>query len=166
MTDKKVEKVYVGKRYSPLDCKVWVRIVETDQVDDYVSLKTDEFIGEYEIEPRLDLRNHPTAGLEWGYPTPDARFIRGAALYGPACMEWGYNGIGPAQTAMAIASDYWADDEKAQEAFKIVHLNIIQNLPAEDYLFTDGGHEQWRLPSKVIDSVIKLHFLSELKFVK
>ena len=133
MTDKKVEKVYVGKRYSPLDCKVWVRIVETDQVDDYVSLKTDEFIGEYEIEPRLDLRNHAPAGLEWGY-----------------------EGSGPAQTAIAIASDHWNDDEQASALYGIINLKIIQFLSTEEYLFTDGGHEHWRLPGKLIDGLIGL----------
>ena len=131
MTAWKPAKVYVGKRYGGQGCRVYVREVYSDEVDSYVNLKTDRVVSQYEIKLRLDLRDHSPTGLEWGY-----------------------RGSGPSQTALAILSDHFDDDERATALYQVFKEEVIQHLPVKDYLFTDGGNEQWRISGAMIDEAL------------
>lgn len=62
------------------------------------------------LAPRLDLRQHGTEGLEWGYGEG-----------------------GPAQLALAILADYLEDDERALALYQHFKRRVIWKLPAESW---------------------------------
>jgi Family of unknown function (DUF6166) len=77
---------------------------------------------DYNLDLRLDLANHSPTGF---------------------C--WGYNGSGPAQTALAILADYSGDDQTALRLYQQFKWAVISQLPM------DSGFE---LTSEEIDKAI------------
>jgi len=61
-----------------------------------------------DLDLRLDLANHSPTGF---------------------C--WGYNGSGPAQTALAILADYFADDQLALRYYQEFKSKVIAQLPMD-----------------------------------
>src|SRR5262245_49842647 len=62
----------------------------------------------YRLNPRFDLRNHSPTGFEWGY-----------------------EGSGPAQLALAILCDVLHDDERACRLYQTFKRRVIAPLPQE-----------------------------------
>ena len=75
------------------------------------------------LRPRWDLRNH----------SPDG-------------FEWGYQGSGPAQLALAICCDHLNDDQRALRVYQDVKWELIANLAGND----------WRISSDTIQAAIDL----------
>ena len=63
---------------------------------------------DYNLDLRLDLANHSPTGF---------------------C--WGYGGSGPAQTALAILADYFADDALALRYYQEFKSKVIAQLPMD-----------------------------------
>ena len=70
-------------------------------------------VGEDTLNPRLDLANHSPTGFNWGY-----------------------NGSGPAQLALAILADYLGDDEKALALYQSFKRHKIAVLVENEWLIT------------------------------
>ena len=52
-------------------------------------------------------------------------------------FDWGYAGSGgPAQLALAILADHWADDERARRHYEGFVQSVIRNLPGEGWSLT------------------------------
>jgi len=52
-------------------------------------------------------------------------------------FDWGYAGRGaPAQLALAILADHFADDEKARRHYEQFLRRVIQRLPSESWILT------------------------------
>jgi hypothetical protein len=66
------------------------------------------------LAPRHDLRNHSPTGFEWGY-----------------------SGSGPAQLALALATDVIGDDERAQDIYQRLKFKLIGGLPKEGWVLTE-----------------------------
>jgi hypothetical protein len=74
------------------------------------------------LDPRLDLHNHSPTGFDWGY-----------------------NGSGPAQLALAILADHLNDDQQALNLYQRFKWAVIAGLP----------HRRWLLTSREIDEALK-----------
>lgn len=74
---------------------------------------------EQPLNPRTDLFNHSPTGLEWGY-----------------------NGSGPAQLALAILAHH-AGDTIALRHHQQFKQNIVTRLPAEGWTLTKTEVERW-----------------------
>jgi hypothetical protein len=70
---------------------------------------------------RLDLRNHSPTGFDWGY-----------------------DGSGPAQLALAILADYLQDDRATLTFYQDFKRSVIANLPPGD----------WQLSGRQIDEAL------------
>lgn len=81
----------------------------------------------YDLPPRNDLRNH----------SPDG-------------FAWGYYGSGPAQLALALASDVLQDDRKAAEVYQALKESLVGHLPKD---------REWEISEqevrKYIDEILK-----------
>lgn len=66
------------------------------------------------LDPRLDLRKHSLTGFEWGY-----------------------NGSGPAQLALALAADALGDDEAAQDIYQRLKFRVVGRLPTAGWTLTE-----------------------------
>jgi hypothetical protein len=66
------------------------------------------------LPPRLDLRNHSPSGFEWGYA-----------------------GSGPAQLALALATDVLGDEERAQDSYQRLKFKLIGGLPKDGWVLTE-----------------------------
>lgn len=66
------------------------------------------------LDPRLDLRRHSPAGVEWGYA-----------------------GSGPAQLALALAVDVSADDDRARQVYQAFKFRVISKLAEEGWTLTE-----------------------------
>lgn len=62
----------------------------------------------YDLPPRLDLRNHSPTGFSWGY-----------------------SGSGPAQLALALASDVIGDDDRARLVYQTLKSRVVGNLQGD-----------------------------------
>ena len=82
----------------------------------YHGIRTDQgcavTVNRIELNPRLDLRNHSPSGFEWGY-----------------------EGSGPAQLALAILA-YEFDDSMAQAYYQIFKREVICNLARDRWTLT------------------------------
>jgi hypothetical protein len=58
------------------------------------------------LDPRFDLRNHSPSGFEWGY-----------------------NGSGPAQLALALLSDFLGSGEEALDLYQDFKRVVVASLP-------------------------------------
>ena len=72
------------------------------------------------LPPRLDLRDHPAGGLEWGYGTD-----------------------GPAQLALAVLADATGSDDYAVRHFHWFRLEIVSNLPWQEWKLTEAQVRAW-----------------------
>ena len=73
------------------------------------------------LNPRLDLWNHSPTGFEWGY-----------------------GGSGPAQLALALLADHFADDAQALHLHQEFKFRVVAHLP----------HRGWTLTSEQISKAI------------
>lgn len=73
---------------------------------------TDSY-GRRRLDPRFDLRTH----------SPDG-------------FEWGYNGSGPAQLALALAADVLGDDDAALGLYQRLKFRVVGRLPADGWTLT------------------------------
>lgn len=67
-----------------------------------------------DLSPRWDLANH----------SPDG-------------YEWGYEGSGPSQLALAICADVLDDDLKALRLYQLFKRDVIAALPREGFTIVD-----------------------------
>ncbi len=67
------------------------------------------------LDPRFDLRNHSPTGFEWGY-----------------------NGSGPAQLALALAADVLGDDEAAFDVYQRLKFRVVGRLADDDWTLTEA----------------------------
>ena len=102
-----MEKVYLGVRSRSADGNA----VTVSVIEDGVPRS---------LPPRLDLRDHPAAGLEWGYGTD-----------------------GPAQLALAVLADAAASDDYAVRHFHWFRLEIVSNLPWQEWKLTEAQVHAW-----------------------
>ena len=70
------------------------------------------------LPPRLDLRQHGTEGLEWGYGEG-----------------------GPAQLALALLADYLGDDERAISLYQHLKRRLVWKLPVSGWTLTGAQLE-------------------------
>jgi hypothetical protein len=73
------------------------------------------------LNPRLDLWNHSPTGFEWGY-----------------------DGSGPAQLALAILADHCTDEERALNLYHRFKWAAVAEFP----------HRSWTMTSQEIDEVL------------
>ena len=71
------------------------------------------------LDPRFDLWNHSPTGFEWGY-----------------------GGSGPAQLALALLADYFADDQEALELYQRFKFAVIAGLRGNEWTLTDREMNQ------------------------
>ncbi len=77
--------------------------------------------GVRDLEPRLDLYNHSPTGFNWGY-----------------------NGSGPAQLALAILADCTGDDRFAQRYYQDYKFDVIGRFDQEHgFVLTEDQVKQW-----------------------
>jgi hypothetical protein len=74
------------------------------------------------LNPRFDLWNHSPTGFEWGY-----------------------NGSGPAQLALAILADHCGNNEQALNFYHRFKWAVVARFP----------HRSWRLTSGQIDLLLQ-----------
>jgi len=72
------------------------------------------------VDPRYDLRRHSPAGFNWGY-----------------------NGSGPAQLALAILADVTGDAEATLQLYQRFKLAVISDLPREGFVLHQHEVEAW-----------------------
>jgi hypothetical protein len=66
-------------------------------------------------------------------PLPSRRDLQN---HSPAGFEWGYEGSGPAQLALAILADCTKDDAYALEKHQQFKRWVVANLPAEGWVIS------------------------------
>ena len=71
------------------------------------------------LDPRFDLWNHSPTGFEWGY-----------------------GGSGPAQLALALLADHFANNQKALEFYQRFKFAVIAGLRARQWTLTDREIDQ------------------------
>lgn len=74
------------------------------------------------LDPRLDIKTLSSSGFEWGY-----------------------DGGGPGQLALAILADHFGDDGMALARFTSFRGDVIASL----------DHEEWSLTSEKIDAALQ-----------
>src|SRR5690242_6457643 len=74
------------------------------------------------LDPRFDLHTHSPTGFEWGY-----------------------NGSGPAQLALALLADWLADDGQALALYQAFKSKTVAAFPREG----------WRLTGSEIDEAVR-----------
>jgi hypothetical protein len=77
----------------------------------------------HSLDPRLDLWNHSPTGFEWGN-----------------------DGSGPAQLALAILADYFGDDEQALDCYQGFKRAVVSTLP----------YRGWTLTAEQIEHALRL----------
>lgn len=94
----------------------------------YIGLRTGDICSVFRLDPPqcqllalpLDVRNHSSAGLEWGY-----------------C------GSGPAQLALAILLDVTRDREVAQALYQRYKFDVVATLPKAGFVLSRESVEEW-----------------------
>ena len=71
------------------------------------------------LNPRLDLWNHSPTGFEWGY-----------------------GGSGPAQLALALLADHFADKEQALRLYQSFKFAVVVKLPKKGWTLTSDQIRQ------------------------
>lgn len=74
------------------------------------------------LDPRYDLRTLSSSGFEWGY-----------------------DGGGPAQLALAVLADHFGDDAKALSRYKDFRAGLISALRGDE----------WRLDGDAVDQALE-----------
>jgi hypothetical protein len=80
-----------------------------------------------------------------GHPLDPRRDFREQSA---TAFDWGYAGSGgPAQLALAILADHWANDEMARRYYEPFLSNVIRNLPSPHWSMTgaeiDSKSSSW-----------------------
>lgn len=80
---------------------------------------------------------------EWGLP-----MRLDLASHSPTGFEWGYQGSGPAQLALALLAHHLGTDTPAQVALVLKNyqpfkFDVIANLPQRGWTLTSGEIEEW-----------------------
>ncbi|HZQ47951.1 MAG TPA: DUF6166 domain-containing protein [Verrucomicrobiae bacterium] len=57
--------------------------------------------------------------------------------HSPSGFEWGYDGSGPAQLALALLADCYGDDEVAVEWHQDFKSAVVAGLPYNGWTFTE-----------------------------
>jgi hypothetical protein len=57
--------------------------------------------------------------------------------HSPDGAEWGYNGSGSAQLAIALAADVLGDDEAAQDVYQGLKFRLVSRLPHDGWSLTE-----------------------------
>jgi hypothetical protein len=71
-----------------------------------------------------------------GHPLALRRDFRRESV---TAFDWGYTGSGgPAQLALAILADHWADDEMARRFYELFVRCVIGNLPSQGWSMTSA----------------------------
>jgi Family of unknown function (DUF6166) len=83
-------------------------------------------VGNRRLPLRLDLRDDAASGFEWGY-----------------------EGSGPAQLALAILADFLDDDPRAVRLHQAFMREIIGHLDAESWEMPEGTVAAWVLNSEL-----------------
>jgi hypothetical protein len=65
--------------------------------------------------------------------------------HSPTGFEWGYDGSGPAQLALAILADHFGNAGQALALYQDFKRDVIAGLP----------HEQWTLTGADIDRALE-----------
>lgn len=76
--------------------------------------------GGYPLDPRVDLRAHSPSGFEWGY-----------------------NGSGPAQLALALLADATGDDELAQGYYQAFKRQVVALWCRDTWEVTQAQILRW-----------------------
>ena len=71
------------------------------------------------LDPRLDLRNH-----------------------GPAGFDWGHGGSGPAQLALAIATDHFGG-EVGESIYQDLKWGVIAKIGTDEWTITSREIRDW-----------------------
>jgi len=106
--------IFTGKRDARGE--VTVRFIDGNSVEAHQRGELGE-----ELPLRLDLHNHSPTGFEWGY-----------------------NGSGPAQLALAVCAQVLGDDARALAVYQQVKEQVFAGIKAEE----------WSVTSEFIGSVI------------
>jgi hypothetical protein len=62
--------------------------------------------------------------------------------HSPTGVEWGYNGSGPAQLALALAAHVLGDDEAAQDIYQRLKFKLVSRLPHDGWSLTEAQLRQ------------------------
>ena len=89
------------------------------------------------LDPRTDLRQFSSDGFEWGY-----------------------EGSGPHQLALAILADHYGDDGRAQNSCRLFMEVLIAELKSDEWKLTDDQ------VGNTFDSVVEVPFDLETLFRK
>lgn len=73
--------------------------------------------------------------------------------HSPAGLEWGYQGSGPAQLALAILADYLDDDAEAVQLHQDFKRACIAHMENDEWELTD---EQMRKTVAILQGVQKI----------
>ncbi len=82
--------------------------------DDGYAVVVEENGSSHGLDPRFDLRVHSPVGFSWGY-----------------------GGSGPAQLALALATDVLGDDDRARSVYQKLKFRLIGRLPEDGWTLTE-----------------------------
>lgn len=94
--------------------KLYIGVRVIDGVKVFLTDSNDEELKEKELNPRFDLANHSPTGFEWGY-----------------------EGSGPSQLALAIVSDVLQDDQEALKLYQAFKIKAVKNFPKKVFVISD-----------------------------
>jgi len=83
----------------------------------------------YLLDPRLDIADHSPTGLNWGY-----------------------SGSGPAQLALALASDHLGSDDPPFHVIYMLKQEIVRGLPYDGWTFTSED-----INDVIVDGIHRYH---------
>ena len=63
--------------------------------------------------------------------------------HSPTGFEWGYNGSGPAQLALAILCDHLGNPKLALKFYQEFKQQIIATIPTDYFIITDSQVNDW-----------------------
>lgn len=79
-------------------------------------------------------RNASSAGVHFKGLPPDPRYdLRKRS---PARVEWGHDGSGPAQLALALLADHFSDDARALQLAPAFKWALVAKLPRSGWTLT------------------------------
>ena len=62
--------------------------------------------------------------------------------HGPDGFEWGYGGSGPAQLALAIATDHFGD-ERGQQLYQDLKWALVARIVGDTWELTSAAIDDW-----------------------
>jgi len=79
-------------------------------------------------------------GEQWAEPLPTQLHLRN---HSPDGFEWGYQGSGPAQLALAILVEVMRDENAALRLYQRFKRQIVAKLPKPWWLITEASVQDW-----------------------